>query len=160
MVCLRRGCTAMMKMSTFLNSPVYAKHHLKSCQLGRIRALGTSYVREQRPDVVIIQAVSNDLSPEDYGLDFQMFPLICGRITLWKIGKISFNFTNFAQKCSVKAHMGHLSLIYSSPTFFAIPQSYVFYCVCTIFRRGHATPFIGLLSAEVLNRKAHVEHMN
>lgn len=29
--------------------------------LERIRALGTSYVREQRPDVVILQAVSNDL---------------------------------------------------------------------------------------------------
>lgn len=28
--------------------------------LERIRAPGTSYVREQRPDVVIIQAVSND----------------------------------------------------------------------------------------------------
>lgn len=29
--------------------------------LERISALGTSYVREQRPDVVILQAVSNDL---------------------------------------------------------------------------------------------------
>lgn len=31
MLCLRRGCTAIIKLSTFLNSHVYAKHHLNSC---------------------------------------------------------------------------------------------------------------------------------
>lgn len=37
--------------------------------LERIRALGTSYVREQRPDVVIIQAVSNDLCKPEKTVD-------------------------------------------------------------------------------------------
>lgn len=37
--------------------------------LEQIRALGTSYVSEQRPDVVIIQAVSNDLCKQEKTVD-------------------------------------------------------------------------------------------
>lgn len=37
--------------------------------LERIRGLGTSYVREQRPDVVILQAVSNDLCKPENTVD-------------------------------------------------------------------------------------------
>lgn len=48
--------------------------------LERIRALGTSYVREQRPDVVILQAVSNDLCKPEKTVDsiFRRLALLKG----------------------------------------------------------------------------------